>query len=409
MKVFFCLLLCPVISLSQIAGNDVLYLNLYDIVNKDTVYIGKDWQPNNMHKDIKIKDGDYTIVDKGKEQYGFYKTTEDTYLHKVMLGKKNYNIEIIKKQKDTMRILFANFHITNYFLNIPFQKGSFIFSTPDENNNKILSHIFSFHRIEDKIYGFDISPKNWDAYKTKNLKNFAIDSFAIYKHTNYTTAQKLLYSNIIKVDYKDELYRERSIDSFTATIELYNNTVALYLQQIQHTATINYYGKAFAINDSIYLFSFTYGYQLASAIPNTTHQSSPSTILYTDTSTLSAINGIQLHYTANQVEKFVKSNFVTTLSNDNCTIAVPPYRLRDSTGLSIRLKYKKTILQTIAINKRTKKDILFFYAFDTEKHPWMVNTVLKVKINKNNMERLDAEKGWAAWLGNFVLNKVSKP
>lgn len=165
-SVFVFLLLLQLMAAAQPTGSSGIYFNVYHIADGDTVFdLSKITAAKKFDRTGGLKNSGYKILDEGEKKYGFSKTAYNTFVCKEYFWYEENRMSITLDKTQRMNIRFINFPVAYYFINIPFQPGNFEFVFPEDSTMDALQTYLPQKRIDEKLYGYNITPANWAKHK----------------------------------------------------------------------------------------------------------------------------------------------------------------------------------------------------------------------------------------------------
>jgi hypothetical protein len=175
---------------AQPIGNEGIYLHIYDVINKDTLEVAPTWTGHRSHL---INWKNYSLQVETKNSIGFERRDKKDRLRYCFVSGRN-TIRIIRNTTDTMKIEFVGFEYPHYLLEVPFQKGHFIFYRPESKQNRLEYQYFPNANINGVYYGHTITPPKWDMFKVKSKNNLNLNDFSFYNMFNRLIPYEALYT-----------------------------------------------------------------------------------------------------------------------------------------------------------------------------------------------------------------------
>lgn len=151
-------------SYAQPTGNSGIYFAITDQSAEDSIRVTDKLSDTQFDRKAAFRINGYRILDLGEKQYGFHKRKYHRYPCKEYFWFEDNVFSIISPDEDTMTIRFVNLPVAYYFIQIPFQPGSYTLLFPKDSSTILLEKYFPIKKEEEMYYGYDISPRNWSKY-----------------------------------------------------------------------------------------------------------------------------------------------------------------------------------------------------------------------------------------------------
>lgn len=152
-------------SMAQPTGNSGIYFSITHRSGDDSILVTEKLSDTQFDRKAGFRINGYCIQDLGEKQYGFHKLKYQRYPCKEYFWFEENIFSITNPDNNTMTVRFLNLPIAYYFISIPFQPGTFVFSYPKNSSGILLEKYFSYMTEGEMRYGYDISPADWSRHK----------------------------------------------------------------------------------------------------------------------------------------------------------------------------------------------------------------------------------------------------